>query len=295
MIDKVKILPKLLIKGIIILVSKEYLNHIMWFSLMYACALLMSIICAILFSSYSEVYIENWIQNRARDSDIVKRIYPSDQIHLIGYEIVGNHFRAQNNDPQIQVNTDGIKSRSFLVRFENSLKQDINIAIYYAQSNENFSEDRVVTYTTDKGRNSALIDLPYAEYSKLRIDIGNQAGIIFELESIDIIKSFNYMYINPIFIITLIFTFILCSILLTVLNKKVGIRESTNGSILLFSFDIACISWLIKNIRFSFGINFASSVWDIFIFTLIISLLLFELNFIFKYNKLISKRRSDMK
>lgn len=57
------------------------------------------------------------------------------------------------------------------------------VSIYYA-NNEGFSQDRCVNFLVKSGSHRCVIELPKGLYDRLRVDIGNEKGLVYSLSDI---------------------------------------------------------------------------------------------------------------
>lgn len=146
-------------------------------------------------------------------------------LDISSYSINGNVFTAQNNDPQLLFTDVNSNISAIEINFLKSIQQDLNIQVYYSKNNENLSEENSIAYKVEKGKEKLIIEVPYSNYSSIRIDIGNKTGETFELNDIRIcnykITVFN-KFISRIKIVNLLIIAVSIFLLLNMNEKYIN-------------------------------------------------------------------------
>lgn len=105
-----------------------------------------------------------------------------------GYEINQYTYSVTSNDPQMYLD---FHSTADLinVKFSEPLDDEMLIQVYYSQNGTGFSESNSTAVLCRKGKQNALLDLPYSNYDALRVDLGSKVGESFKLEEISVFTS----------------------------------------------------------------------------------------------------------
>lgn len=120
------------------------------------------------------------------------------------YNIVDNTFNVIGDDPNFTVRTDLGYINAVDVKFEEVVKDDIDIAVYYAKEKNKFSEKNVKYSKIKKGKSDIKFYLPKNKYKYVRFDIEKD----FKLDKIELsgerLKKNNVKFIISIFIFLVI-------------------------------------------------------------------------------------------
>ncbi len=119
-----------------------------------------------------------FLGNRASDL-----VIPVESLQCNGYEVVNGGFTSTKPDPQMQVALDGKAYRYVYIDIANVLAQkEVELQVFYTEDGT-YSEENSVLTTVQTGTN--CIRFPRAiKLKALRIDIGVDAGISFQLKEI---------------------------------------------------------------------------------------------------------------
>lgn len=110
------------------------------------------------------------------------QVYPSSSSYTNGYQIEGDQYTPENNDPQIGMLLEEMTCQTVVISFQEPIVQDTAIQIYYAVGADALGEDRVATVTCQAGSTNAVIQLPLNAYNHIRADINGP----FVLDSISL-------------------------------------------------------------------------------------------------------------
>lgn len=154
------------------------------------------------------------------------------KVNIINYTVKDNIFTAQNNDPQLLFIDLNSNVSAVEIDFVKPISQDMHIQIYFAENGENLCEQNSVSYDIRKGKNKAVIEIPYNKYSVMRVDIGSITGQSFELKDIKICESKITIFekiISKIQVLsTLFLVFIFFILLCTIKSHKLEILNPKN-------------------------------------------------------------------
>lgn len=98
-------------------------------------------------------------------------LYAQQAYKLSGYDVDGDAFTPNNNDPQIGFYNLSANLQTIGIDFSKPLDSDVNIEVYYAVNGEGLSQANCMSVTARAGSDSAVAELPYDAYTSLRLDI----------------------------------------------------------------------------------------------------------------------------
>lgn len=105
-----------------------------------------------------------------------------------GLEVSGDTYTTTSTDPKFIFTNFETAISSIYIELGEATDVDIGISVYYSNDGS-FSSSRSESGVIEAGNSSTTIDLPYGEYSKLRVDIGNAEGITYSISDITIQNS----------------------------------------------------------------------------------------------------------
>lgn len=167
----------------------------------------------------------------------------NSKMDIINYDIKDSTFIAKDNDPQLLFRNINSEISAVEINFAKPILEDINIQVFFAENGKDLSEENSATFHARKEEEKCIIEIPYNNYSTIRIDIGSKLGQSFELDNIKICKSkitFFEKNISKIEILNLLLLTCIIFILLNIVSKyKTKILNEQNG-ILEIIFIIFC-------------------------------------------------------
>lgn len=155
-------------------------------------------------------------------SDISKIILTQDlPKYMNTIELLDKKYITMSNDSWFKIkNIENSNDYGYIEIDINNLSKDVIASIYYGIG-DNFSEDEKIDHKLENGKN--IISLhKNKSFDTLRIDIGSEKGIEFEIDSLSLVSEVS----NDKFILSsFIIVFILSFIVLNLINKRKGMYE----------------------------------------------------------------------
>lgn len=143
-----------------------------------------------------------------------------------GYNQEGTVFISNSNDPQIYISPQDNRIRNLVIQFNKPIQQDCFVQIYYAQEGEGFKEENSMQKQILKGDVAIHFTFHTDVYALIRVDLGTQPQLIFDLKEImvseDIITKYSLLGMKLDFFSVLfstMFIFIVCSKLSQIQEK----------------------------------------------------------------------------
>ena len=96
----------------------------------------------------------------------------NSKMDIINYDIKDNTFIAKDNDPQLLFRNINSEISAVEITFAKPILEDINIQVFFAENGKDLSEENSVTFHARKEEEKCIIEIPYNNYSTIRIDIG---------------------------------------------------------------------------------------------------------------------------
>ncbi len=143
------------------------------------------------------------------------------------------YYKILGGDPQFILPIKSDKIESVKVTATSEIDQPINLEIYTALSDGNFSAQNCYIASILVGRQNVVVDVPEGQYSYLRVDINTSDVVLESIEVFDeqpTVVPFSPNYSALDYIITVIFP-IIVAIVAWVFNEKLKIFEKTARSI----------------------------------------------------------------
>lgn len=132
----------------------------------YAVIAVISIIMAII----AEIYLFMMgarIEYQGTPISILDQKYTIEQV---GYSVNGKEYTPITDDPQIIISNINQAVEYIVVEFAGDIPDGTIVELFYAKSGEVFTQENS-TQTTTNGLNQVILQIPYATYESLRVDI----------------------------------------------------------------------------------------------------------------------------
>lgn len=113
----------------------------------------------------------------------------NSEMNIINYDVKDSKFVAKNNDPQLLFTEINSSISAVEINFVEPLLEDISIQIFYTENNKELTEENSKTFIAKKGNKQSIVEIPYKNYSAMRVDIGTKEGQSFKLDNIKIRSS----------------------------------------------------------------------------------------------------------
>ena len=164
---------------------------------------LLSIMAGLLIQDvYVSVFRIEKIENR-------EVVYPQYMSGLSGFtQDDSGQYHTENDDPQMGFTFPARQINRVTIRFESPSRESINVCIYYATEEQGFAQERCVGLNCKESEKVIQIDLPTGSYDKIRVDIGNRAGLTFSLDSI-VVSKVSPAFSWPVFVSVTVLVFLL--------------------------------------------------------------------------------------
>lgn len=120
-----------------------------------------------------------------REDSLEVTEFETSALMLSGYEADGNTLCTTTEDPQILLENTNMYVGNVSIHFGAELKQDIVVQMFYSVDGSGFQESNSVVFTAYQGEKTANC-LIMKNVDALRIDIGQESGLSYELEHIAI-------------------------------------------------------------------------------------------------------------
>lgn len=128
---------------------------------------------------YKQFFNNNYV------TSLVNYTEDSEPAHLL---------TTATGDPQIEIyDVSGFKNIKEIYLNVLTLNKNCEVQVFYAKAGENYTEANSKTaylYGHDSFQ-EILVDIPDGNYQKIRVDIGKEAGLTYEVGTIDIIADEN--------------------------------------------------------------------------------------------------------
>lgn len=174
-------------------------------------AIIISIIFSIIANFMYQYKFVSYNQEEITNKELLRK-YDVNDIVGKDYKTINDKFISTSNDAWFLLNNINERIDSVEIKFINEFVEPINIAVYYAIEDENFTEDQVLMENDFSGE-KAQFNIGQ-KVTALRIDITNQEGQEFTLDNISLFEGkstyirFNIESLYRIAILTIFFLFI---------------------------------------------------------------------------------------
>lgn len=169
--------------------------------------ILIMILISIIFSLSIEIVMfkNNFFTEIKNTDENIEFSYKIDEFINQGYDKIGDMYVTTNNDPwflksDIEKYIDNIE-----LSFDEALKSDINISIYYSVNGSGFNEKQVISTIFDTKTKEKIIKIG-KKVDSIRIDIGNNSNQSFKLSEVKFNVQHNMIecYLIRIFLMTVL-------------------------------------------------------------------------------------------
>jgi uncharacterized membrane protein len=116
--------------------------------------------------------------------NILENDYALELVNL--RKVNKNEMCTVTADPQIIIQMKDDKSGGVRIRFSEEVSQNLRIQVFWAFSENAFSEENSTTVVLQRGNKEVIAVIPYEQYQSLRIDIGDKEEIKYSLDSIEV-------------------------------------------------------------------------------------------------------------
>jgi hypothetical protein len=148
----------------------------------------------------------------------------NNKMSITGYDVKGDIYTALSNDPQFLFADIDSSISAVKIEFSKPLVNNMIIQSYFAKVGQNLSEQKSISYNAKQGQQQVILNIPYNNYSTLRVDVGSNSGQSFGLSDIKI-RSTQISFLDKIkarinILETLILSIIFFAILYLVIRQK---------------------------------------------------------------------------
>lgn len=129
--------------------------------------------------------------------DMATKKYSPSDIQFKNYEKQEQSFVSVNNDPQIILSDINDYVKNVTVYFSSQMQQAANVEIYFSFSKDAFTPEQSYIAQVEQGAQSVTFSIG-KKVADLRLDIGTEAGVQFDLDSIilnDNVEGFSISHL----------------------------------------------------------------------------------------------------
>ncbi len=121
---------------------------------------------------------------------VEEKEYALSDMQVINSSKEGNKITSTTEDPQLVIEGIDRYVENVGIHFSTAMENDTALEIFYVEKGEGFSAEKMLSQQMQKGSTSVQIEL-FRKVDSLRIDLGQQAGISFDLQSVIVNDSQN--------------------------------------------------------------------------------------------------------
>ncbi|MDD3362376.1 MAG: hypothetical protein PHW34_11955 [Hespellia sp.] len=143
-----------------------------------------AILLSIFFLWGIKAHIVNCFRQSLFEQNVSEQVVGEKNIKHEGYDIEGDNYVSTDEDPKLELTLNNVNVAEITIEFDQEIQQNLNTQIYYNRNNLGYSEEASIKTTIEKGTKKSKIILYQKNITSLRIDIGDQKNVNFNLKKI---------------------------------------------------------------------------------------------------------------
>ncbi len=155
-------------------------------SIPFLTVLVFSVIIAIFLASWRDDGVRDLVRGyfNQKKEGLMEMRYSGSDVSAVNYDVVGQKYTAQNDDPQLVISGVNHYVKTITV-FLRDVERDIPVEVFWGIEGQGFAPDRMMNVLAQKGTRQLDIDFEN-QVTDLRIDIGTSRNVSFTLDYIEI-------------------------------------------------------------------------------------------------------------